>query len=180
MKMKKILIAIIDLNLFSAFGQSLKHLIKPMRAIKLMTLTLLMAIGVVFPSAATAELEVGNQYFCTGVQKGIVGGIDGPRQLVRQRGYDSLLHIKSMDKVVVHIKGRGSKEYDIITQGKLYLESGIPFSWQDLLAEYTAYNTDYRGYPAARYWRITFDGETLTEVNHGKYAFVHISECEKI
>ena len=178
--MKKLLIAIIGLGLLNAFGRSLKKLIKPIRAINLMNIKLLMAIGVLFPSAPTAALEVGNQYFCTGVQRGIVGGIDGPRQLVRQRGYDSLLHIKSMDKVLVHIKGGGSKEYDIISQGQFYLESGIPFSWHSLLAEYTAYNTDYKGKPDTKYWRITFDGETLTEVNHGKYAFVHISECEKI
>ena len=179
--MKKLLIAIIDLNLFSAFGRSLKHFIKPMRTIKLMTLTLLMAIGVVFPSAATAALEVGNQYFCTGIQRGIVGGIDGPRQLVRQRGYDSLLHIKSMDKVVVHKKGGGSKEYDIITNEKLrILEDPPVYTWMNLLAEYTPSNTNWQGLPAARYWRITFDGETLTEVNHFKYASVHISECKKI
>jgi len=177
--MKKLLIAIIGLGLLNAFGRSLKKLVKPIRAINWMTIKLLMAIGVVFPSAATAALEVGNQYFCTGVQRGVVGGLDG-RQLVRQRGYDSLLHIKSMDKVVVHIKGRSSREYDIITQEKLYLEPGVPLSWYGLLAEYTAYNTDYRGYPAARYWRITFDGETLTEVHHYQYAVVHISECEKI
>ena len=185
--MKKLLIAIIDLNLFSAFGRSLKHLIKPMRTIKLMTLTLLMAIGVVFPTTATAALaalEVGNQYFCTGAQKAFVGGFVGtkyaPGKLEKQRGVDSLLQIKSMDKVVVHIKGGGSKEYDIITQGQLYLESGIPFSWYSLLAEYTAYNTDHKGMPDARYWRITFDGENLIEVKHFGHVSVHISECKKI
>ena len=80
--MKKLLIAIIGLGLLNAFGRSLKKLVKPIRAINWMTIKLLMAIGVVFPTTATAALEVGNQYFCTGVQRGVVGGLDG-RQLVR-------------------------------------------------------------------------------------------------
>ena len=182
--MKKILIAIIDLNLFSAFGRSLKKLIKPIRAINLMTIKLLMAIGVVFPSAATAALEVGNQYFCTGAQKTFVGGYVGtkyaPGKLEKQRGVDSLLQIKSTDKVIVHNKGGVSREYDIITQRKHYLESGIPYSWVNLLAEYTSYNTDHKGMPDARYWRITFDGEYLIEVQHVGFVGVHISECKKI
>ena len=183
--MKKLLIAIIDLNLFSAFGRSLKHFIKPMRTIKLMTLTLLMAIGVVFPTTATAALEVGNQYFCTGAQKAFVGGFVGtkyaPGKLEKQRGVDSLLQIKSTDKVLVHNKDGVSREYDIITQQKWLLSEDLQvYMWVGLLAEYTAYNTDHKGMPDARYWRITFDGEDLIEVKHSGTVSVHISECKKI
>lgn len=169
------------MSLLSAFDRSLKILIKPILAINLMTITSLMAIGVVFPTAA---LEVGNQYFCTGAQKTFVGGYVGtkyaPRKLEKQRGVDSLLQIKSTDKAVVHNKDGVSREYDIITQQKHYLASDIPHSWVGLPAEYTAYNIDHKDMPDAKYWRITFDGEYLIELQHIGNVGVHISECKKI
>ena len=160
----------------------MKHLTKPMRAIHFLVLAFLMTIGIVFPTAArTGMLEVGNQYFCKGLQRTLVGGMDG-NELKRLKQPDSLVQIKSGDKVLVHLNDGRRKEYDIITQEMLRLLEDPPFEiWASLIGEYTSYNTNWKGMRAARYWRITFDGEFLTEVQHGRsLAVVAISKCNKI
>ena len=160
----------------------MKHLTKPMRAIHFLVLAFLMTIGIVFPTAArTGMLEVGNQYFCKGLQRTLVGGMDG-NELKRLKQPDSLVQIKSGDKVLVHLNDGRRKEYDIITQEMLRLIEDPPFEiWESLIGEYTSYNTNWKGMRAARYWRITFDGEFLTEVNHySSSVFVAISKCNEI
>ena len=163
-------------------SKNMKHITKPIQAIHFMALAFLMAIGIVFPTAArTGVLEVGNQYFCKGLQRTLVGGMDG-NELKRLKQPDSLVQIKSGDKVLVHLNDGRRKEYDIITQEMLRLLEDPPFEiWESLIGEDTSYNTNWKGMRAARYWRITFDGEFLTEVQHGRsLAVVAISKCNKI
>ena len=160
----------------------MKHLTKPIRAINFLVLAFLMTIGIVFPTAArTGMLEVGNQYFCKGLQRTLVGGMDG-NELKRLKQPDSLLQIKSGDKVLVHLNDGRRKEYDIITQEMLRLIEDPPFEiWESLIGEYTSYNTNWKGMRAAQYWRITFDGKFLTEVKHdSSSAVVAISKCNEI
>ena len=160
----------------------MKYLTKPIRTIHFLVLAFLMTIGIVFPtSARTGMLEVGNQYFCKGIQRTLVGGTDGPGDLIRQKQPDSLVQIKSDDKVVVHLNDGRRREYEIIVKEMHRLVEDPPIEfWYSLVGEWLSYNTNWKGMLAARYWRITFDGEFLTEVQHGHFAVVTISKCNKI